>query len=499
MSNRGAVLQGIGIGDPINFDSFQRGQQIALQREQNKTENARYANAEAERKAKEAESRSYRNQEFLKDATNPADFKTGSERLDAFAVGKLQQIKDEFTANAGSMDINTLAGKLQERMGPIIAGHAAAKQKISQELAKVNAAAAQNKNLNKEALLNDVYKGIGDHYIVPDANGQLSFKPIDQTDESVDYTGQLLSAPDYHKYALGTEPLTKFLSALKGEDYSATMQNPDKSEVKWKGQFTPFQKPNVLPDASGLVKQKPAFEYIKETENGIDMLPVNQFQNLIYDTPEKKVSFDLAADAYKKAHGLRFDNADAEDKFRRAFALKELVVPYVKNQVNSDRTHLPPQPRVTINTGGSKKGDGESGIRDVYKEINSEADREDRPHKTVPLNELSATAQGVVLKYANELTGSAGDTKLTQGDIYIKKDENGKLNIMDRETDKVIAPIDFKDVNMQTQPGIKEKRAVLKKGETGSGGGYKIKGKAYTEKQLLDMGYTAEQIKPYKN
>jgi len=79
----------------------------------------------------------------------------------------------------------------------------------------------------------------------------------------------------------------------------------------------------------------------------------------------------------------------------------------------------------------------------------------------IPLNELSATAQSVVLKYANDLSGG----QLTQADIYVDKGSDGRFSIKESATGNLIAPIDFTDVNIKTQANTKAKEEVVKQGK----------------------------------
>lgn len=133
-----------------------------------------------------------------------------------------------------------------------------------------------------------------------------------------------------------------------------------------------------------------------------------------------------------------------------------------------------PAPRVSIrvSSGSGTKG-SDTDIRDVYKHVEETmtSSGNDIPFgkRTLPMNKLSATAQNIILKYANDLIGGAGNNKLTQGDIYIEKDKDGKLNIMDSETREVIAPIDFTDVNVPAQASVVEKRKVVQQGKENNG------------------------------
>jgi hypothetical protein len=111
--------------------------------------------------------------------------------------------------------------------------------------------------------------------------------------------------------------------------------------------------------------------------------------------------------------------------------------------------------------GGSKGGSSASSdvnINDIAAEVNAHVSKVTEGHGA-PLNELSGTAQNTILKYARELSG---DSKLSQADIYLKKEKNGDISI--KSTDgNVIGFMTANDLNLPSQPGIKEKREVLKK------------------------------------
>lgn len=115
-----------------------------------------------------------------------------------------------------------------------------------------------------------------------------------------------------------------------------------------------------------------------------------------------------------------------------------------------------------LSTAKSSKN-GETEIQDIYKEVDNVASSRDRVSKDkgAPLNELSATAQSTILKIARDITGR----DLDQRNIYIKKDSDGKIYIMDAKKQTRIAPIDFKDINMQANKGVKSQQQVLKSDE----------------------------------
>lgn len=125
-------------------------------------------------------------------------------------------------------------------------------------------------------------------------------------------------------------------------------------------------------------------------------------------------------------------------------------------------------PKITVNVGGGGKGNGDVEINDVYSEIDTKLNRGSKMFRQgesspagltyrLPLNELSATAQKAILKYARELTGNEF---VTQGMYKIQRDENGNVNLLTKDNE-IVAPIDFKDMNLPTQSGVKAKQKVV--------------------------------------
>ena len=117
---------------------------------------------------------------------------------------------------------------------------------------------------------------------------------------------------------------------------------------------------------------------------------------------------------------------------------------------------------------GKGGGDNTAQIRDVYNELQNKQVEGEKifgsGYKGIPLNELSPTAQGIVIEYANKLTND----DLTQSDIFVKKDSGGKFNIVKSPSGEIIAPMDFTDINIKAQPGVKEKREVVEIGKSQS-------------------------------
>jgi len=105
-----------------------------------------------------------------------------------------------------------------------------------------------------------------------------------------------------------------------------------------------------------------------------------------------------------------------------------------------------------------QQAEGGTPIRDVYGEIMSAASKK-AANKGVPLNELSGTAQSQILKTVNATTGGG----YTQADVFVMRDKNGNLVVIDDATKKIITPITYEDINVPLQPSAKGKGAVIGK------------------------------------
>lgn len=157
-------------------------------------------------------------------------------------------------------------------------------------------------------------------------------------------------------------------------------------------------------------------------------------------------------------------------------------------------------PRISVSTGGAASGKGE--VLDVYKEIDLATSSPQRlkSDKGAPVDILSATAQIALINLANKVTGKKD--YYNQSNIYVKKFSDGKNYIVDFKTDKPLVPFTKQDINIPTQVDVAAERTVVSQAKTqvpqaAPKKQYLIKGKTYSEAQLLNLGYTKDQIAPF--
>lgn len=98
-------------------------------------------------------------------------------------------------------------------------------------------------------------------------------------------------------------------------------------------------------------------------------------------------------------------------------------------------------------------------INDVYSELSKEAPN----HKIgIPLNQLSATAQATLVKFANDV--SHPDTKYGNKDIWVGKTPDGGFDIRDLNGN-IITKLTPTDLNIPNQHSAKGKQEVIKQGQ----------------------------------
>jgi len=177
---------------------------------------------------------------------------------------------------------------------------------------------------------------------------------------------------------------------------------------------------------------------------------------------------------YKDANGNEIDiNSPQSDMVARAILYDELKSRNVGSMEEIVETKAP---QITNNIGNRGSGNGqEVEMRDVYKELDKKLSagsnlfRSGEKEKMgltyrLPLNELSATAQKILIGYANNITGR---DDLAQDQLYVRRDKDGSVNIVFAKGDQagtVIAPIDFADVNIPANVGVKSKTKVVSEG-----------------------------------
>lgn len=213
----------------------------------------------------------------------------------------------------------------------------------------------------------------------------------------------------------------------------------------------------------------------------------NQVKNEIKDPIRRQQLSDL----FKKEYGM---DAKVPQDYAISYAM-ELLQPSLKKSktVNNDEALIREKAKYRV----GRAGGGPLTINDVYDKINILATSSKNEGKAyLQANLLPADAQQVLIDYAKKVTGN---NELGNDDVKIIKDEDGKIGVFHAKgsrANQLIGYLNSTNVNLKSQPSVKEKREVISQGNKPTT--YLIKGKKYSEKELVDMGYSLDQIKPYK-
>jgi len=362
-------------------------------------------------------------------------------------------------------------------------------------------------NVNLAKANNMVSKSFLDNYTQLDpTTGQRAIKPTHLITPQNDYYSQLKTPQALGEITEYTQPATDLFTKIKTENVGDKQYTNKKGQVttkKWSGLVTPFTQMDEDKDGNPITTTKYEAMNVVNPKTGkmeeMKLATPEMIQYVTKSSPGATAAiFKLWADE-KKAKGLaNLDPAVEEPLFKNfIYRYADRNLPH---QIKTEEGTV--IPKVSVNVGGPA---GPAGIRDIYSEISDLANSKDLNKgynaagnvvtNATPVNELSATAQGIVLDYVKKLKGKAADEDLGQDKIVVAKDKNGKLGIYDFDpTAKkykvggLIAPLDKTSINIKAQPTAKGKAGVVAEGN------YDISGKKYTHQQLLNMGYTDSQI-----
>lgn len=476
MSRRGAVLQDYGGSFvPMNYDDHYKALQL--------TQQEREFNAQLkDKKERESEADKYRKLKMIDDATDTSKYQSSAQKANSLATQQLLALRNEY-AGKTNLPPEQLYLELQQKLTPVAQGYGSYKQALDEQEALAKKAAEVNPNLDVQKILSDLQTEFDNDYLTTNPDGTTSFNQAKIGTKS-DALDRILRPENAWKYSKGSKGLMDVLKkgGEKGELFS---QAPDKTQINyttnvpfWAQVVDEKGQPLQADPATGLIPQgkqpRVALKGTVQDYEEVDdkgrkvtkqmvVVPQKTMDAILYND-ELKYQFEGDWQRHKREAGIVVDPAREDDLkriyFSQVLADNGIVQPYV-----SSRTHLPPQPRTNIRVSTGGKGD-ETQIRDVFDEINRKYEggtsKFGADYK-IPLNELSATAQGIAIKYANELTKA--DPPYGQADIFITKGSDGNFNIMSVESGRLIAPMDFTDINIKAQPGVKEKREVIEQGK----------------------------------
>lgn len=341
---------------------------------------------------------------------------------------------------------------------------------LDQQLAATKKEYEGDKRLNSAAIETIARKKILDQL---NATGKV--------DPSVNYFDEALN--EHPEFALTDKSDYTLTDFIPEEKQSLSGKSTERSKVgrtqkfDWKAENYPvyYDFKDNGEDKSPTISTRSQPSGIKDANGSEVPMLSDDAYGRFKAKPSNVVALNLRI---KKMYGPSIDlKSEEAEKLRKVEAYKDVERQKPRiNKTVSDQAPLPP--RISIHIGN---GNGETQIRDVYGEISGKIKNSGKQLPFglgigIEMNQLSATAQTKVLEHANKLIGSG----MTQSDIALVQTPDGVINMVDPVEGKVIAPIDFGDINIGAQPGIKEKRKVIEQ----TNKTYEHKGKKYTHDQV---------------
>ncbi len=226
----------------------------------------------------------------------------------------------------------------------------------------------------------------------------------------------------------------------------------------------------------------PAYE-IATDENGMQYHEFQKEDGTKEKAPvrllDKKVFNDLPPDAkgyvlqearrYAKEHGMELNSVQAEN-LARAIAYDELNSKSKKYGTvkNIEETKANPIKNITnVSVGGSKGSGSEVIVNDIYKGIEEQIDSDTKGGFNVTrLNALDSDAQSLIIDFARKLKG---DDEIGNSNVFLHKNKDGNVVMyyteggeLKLDKEHLIGILPRKGTNLKVQPGVKEKREVVK-------------------------------------
>jgi hypothetical protein len=438
----------------------------------------------------------WRKLNLIQDLTDLSKHQTASDIVNAIGNQHAADVLQKYTVAAKNMSPAELQGKISQEMSGVINGMGATKNELDLADKQVAAIKQQFPDLDISSLAKDYRSDILNRRL---KNDKEFVNPIE-----VQPSQFQIGNPEFlSHYVTGDKNLRTYFQNPQGLDETSVFRGNPNSYTKFTAKIPPWKKPNFNPESlkGGFMPsgQEPQLQFKSETlpsdalpsSNG---RPFEMMSKDAYNDLTGKEQLELIAKTRKQ-----FPTYDQMNNTEREYAQRHVLLNTAKafDQTNFHPTevHTPSASLLKLWMGGNEK-DASLMVNDIYHRVdNALTDRENQGQKFLPASILPPDAKDVIVKQAQ-----TKDKDLTEDDLQIIRGNDGSLRVFDKNGD-FVNYVQRVASNIKAQPSVKEKREVIKQGNvptTTKSSKYLIKGKTYSEKELLDMGYSLDQIKQYK-
>jgi hypothetical protein len=410
---------------------------------------------------------------FIREMLDPNKFQTPVQAINDDFNNQIGELVHKYTSQK-SMNYTDLLGNITKDISDLSQKHSSIVNNAERESALIKEYAKQHPEVDPAKLELGLRAGLLDNYVQTDANGnpiltntgRVTWKPAPLT-RDLNFVQSLNDPEVSAKYVDPNKAQSSIIAEMqKKAEGDPTEFQMDKNGRTVKGKFNlkPFQKLNFNPQTDiqyGTLRKgiNPALMVDVEDVKGYPYAGDDAYKYFSTKYPTQ-----LAALALNTIPGYAQMKPDAK-VLAQKMALGPVLAKFGNDNISFPVESAPP--RVSVNVGD--KANKEVSINDVYNEINHAVSLPHRVNegKGAPLNQLSSTAQQLVLKIARDITGKTND-ELNYSNIYLKKNKDGQITINDfskEGNDDVIAPINFTDVNTAANKSTKQRQKVLKEAQ----------------------------------
>ena len=472
------------------------------------------------RMKKEADEDEWRKLNLIRDLTDLDKHQTGSDVANAIGNRQASAILQKYTAEAKKMSPSELMGNVQRDMQGTITGMDAMKDELAVSDQQLAFLKQKFPFIDAGSLARKMREDVIQRRIKGD---ETFVNPMEIQPSQLN-----LSDPEFlSDFVVSDKDLQESITNPKGlEDIGVATGNITEN-IEFKGKKSPWKQENFTKEdlekgggflPKGFVpelktKEQPISTDILKGAKGEQLMGVPD--DVLQQFADGNEGLQLLSATKKKFPDYK-DFSPEQKKAAQSTTLRGLLE-QDKTNFRFDRSQRAPMQR-TSNTFNMGAG-GDALINKVYERIDKKMNDEvTKGFNGTRFNSLANDEQEVVrtaVKNAGYLD-SNGEAAIGQSgeNVFLSKDDNGKIKIykvsddgkLVKKPEYEITTLSYEGTNVPKQANVKGKIQTIAKGQTGDaittppkGSSYSIKGKNYSESELLDMGYTIDQIKKYKS
>jgi hypothetical protein len=459
---------------------------------------SQYQNRERQERKKE-QYRLFNIRELDQD-TDLSKFRTGREVFDKYTQKEIEKIKNKALSEYMSLPPEEAKYKIGQDMKNLVEWHNAVSSNISNIESGLNEFKKTYSGTVDMLGANDIaYSNLANDFLERDASGEFVRKSPAIVGQR-NYVSELLNPENLNKLNVNT---SVFQKAIEGIPKTMVGDKEYKSKrgvshkFNWSGYKTDYSE--MQEDESGRPQR---FGLATDRKSGdIRLIPQN-LKDYLINQPSVKVAADrLWNEEKQRIESKQGEKIDPriEDEVKDAF-LYNLADKYLPHDIRIEKgetipksvtnVYMPRQDAGTDFTSGGKTTGNE--LDKVKKEINLPSDDYTGDWTAYGSNIPALTR--AVLKTGGIDIEPGKEIRLVykNGVLQEIRAIDGKEKIVDRD-EMVIAQKKY-DAERKGEA----QAFGAKKDEKPSASSYLIKGKKYSESELLKMGYSLDDIKPYK-